>query len=166
VDQFNVSDEIKKFLLNYRYILFDTKDWDFLAEENRELKDNVFLLTSLVLMKSAYNEDMETVKAIFKLWHEKGFVTDKDKVIFFLIYVAYIRDIPLEQLKKTLEECKIEGGDIMPSLAQRLIEQGIEQGTAKKAKETARQMLNDDIPIERIIKYTGLTEKEIKELLN
>jgi predicted transposase/invertase (TIGR01784 family) len=74
--------------------------------------------------------------------------------------------LPLEQLKKTLEECKIEGGDIMPSLAQRLIEQGIEQGTANKAKETARQMLNDDIPIERIIKYTGLTEKEIKELLN
>lgn len=166
VDQFNVSDEIKEFLLNYRYILFDTRDWDFLAEENQELKDNVFLLTSLVLMKSTYNDDMETVKAIFKLWHEKGFVTDKDKVIFFLIYVAYIRDIPLEQLKKTLEECKIEGGDIMPSLAQRLIEQGIEQGTAKKAKETARQMLNDDIPIERIIKYTGLTEKEIKELLN
>jgi predicted transposase/invertase (TIGR01784 family) len=166
VDQFNVSDEIKEYLLNYRYILFDTKDWDFLAEENQELKDNVFLLTSLVLMKSAYNDDMETVKAIFKLWHEKGFVTDKDKVIFFLIYVAYIRDIPLEQLKKTLEECKIEGGDIMPSLAQRLIEQGVEQGTVKKAKETARQMLNDDFPIESIIKYTGLTEKEIKELLN
>jgi predicted transposase/invertase (TIGR01784 family) len=96
------------------------------------------------------------------------------KVIFFLIYAAYIRDIPLEQLKKTLEECKIEGGDIMPSLAQRLIEQGIEQGiekgiekgTANKAKETARQMLNDDVPIESIVKYTGLTEKEIKELLD
>ncbi len=58
----------------------------------------------------------------------------------------------------------------MPSLAQRLIEQGreqgIEQGKANKAKETARQMLNDDSPIESIVKYTGLTEKEIKELLN
>jgi predicted transposase/invertase (TIGR01784 family) len=90
-------------------------------------------------------------------------------IIFTIICLSRpfpTRRIPLEQLKKTLEECKIEGGDIMPSLAQRLIEQGIEQGTAKKAKETARQMLNDDIPIERIIKYTGLTEKEIKELLN
>ncbi|MGD2087673.1 MAG: Rpn family recombination-promoting nuclease/putative transposase [Candidatus Aminicenantes bacterium] len=166
VDQFDVSDEIKEYLLNYRYILFDTKDWDFLVEENRELKDNVFLITSLVLMKGAYNEDMETVKAIFKLWHEKGFISNKDKVLFFLIYVAYIRDIPLEQLKKTLEESKIEGGDIMPSLAQRLIEQGMERGAKKNAKEIARQMLNDDFPIERIIKYTGLTEKEIKELLN
>lgn len=166
VDQFKVSDEIKEYLLNYRYILFDTQDWDFLAEENRELKDNVYLFTSLVLMKSAYNEDMETVKAIFRLWHEKGFVTDKDKVIFFLIYVAYTRDIPLEQLKKTLEECKIEGGDIMPSLAQRLMDEGKDKWKKERSKEVAKRMLNDDFPIDRIVKYTGLTEKEIKELLN
>jgi predicted transposase/invertase (TIGR01784 family) len=174
VDQFEVSDEIKEYLLNYRYILFDTKEWDFLADENRELRDNVFLFTSLVLMKSAYNEDMETVKAIFKLWHEKGFISNKEKVIFFLIYVAYIRDVPLEQLKKTLEECKIEGGDIMPSLAQRLIEQGreqgieqgIEQGAKSKAKETALRMLSAHLSIEDIAKFTGLTEKEIKDLMN
>jgi predicted transposase/invertase (TIGR01784 family) len=54
----------------------------------------------------------------------------------------------------------------MPSLAQRLIEQGIEKGLKQKAKETARQMLNDDFPIDSIVKYTGLSEKEIKELMN
>jgi predicted transposase/invertase (TIGR01784 family) len=88
--------------------------------------------------------------------------------------VAYIRDVPLEQLKKTLEECKIEGGDIMPSLAQRLIEQGreqgieqgIEQGAKSKAKETALRMLSAHLSIEDIAKFTGLTEKEIKDLMN
>jgi len=58
----------------------------------------------------------------------------------------------------------------MPSLAQRLIDQGrdqgIEQGTKNNAKETARRMLNDDFPIESIVKYTGLTEKEVRALLN
>jgi predicted transposase/invertase (TIGR01784 family) len=173
-DQFNVNDEIKEFLLNYRYILFDTKDWNFLAEANRELKDNVFLLTAFVLMKSAYNEDMETIKAIFRLWYEKGFIKNKEKVIFFLLYVSYIRDMSLEELKKTLEESNIEGGDFMPSLAQRLIEQGIEQGidkgieqgVKKNAKETAIRMLNADFSIEDIVKFTGLTEKEVKELMN
>ncbi len=29
VNQFKVNKEIKKFLLNYRYILFDTKDWNW-----------------------------------------------------------------------------------------------------------------------------------------
>jgi predicted transposase YdaD len=158
VDQFDVSDEIKEYLLNYRYILFDTKDWDFLAEENRELRDNVFLFTSLLLMKSAYNEDMEAVKAIFKLWHEKEFISNKEKVIFFLIYVAYIRDIPLEQLGKTLEECKIEGGDMMQTLARQL---------KKEEKiETAKRMLLNDFSVEQVITVTGLTEKEVKALMN
>jgi predicted transposase/invertase (TIGR01784 family) len=158
VDQFDVSDEIKEYLLNYRYILFDTKDWDFLAEENRELRDNVFLFTSLLLMKSAYNEDMEAEKAIFKLWHEKGFISNKEKVIFFLIYVAYTRDIPLEQLGKTLEECKIEGGDMMQTLARQL---------KKEEKiETAKRMLLNDFSVEQVITVTGLTEKEVKALMN
>ena len=45
VDQFDVEDEVKEFLLDYRYFLFDAKLWDFRAEKNKELKDNVFLLT-------------------------------------------------------------------------------------------------------------------------
>jgi predicted transposase/invertase (TIGR01784 family) len=142
--------------------LFDTKDWDFLAEENRELRDNVFLFTSLVLMKSAYNEDMEAVKAIFKLWHEKGFISNKEKVIFFLIYVAYIRDIPLEQLGKTLEECKIEGGDMMQTLARQLKK----EGKKEEKIETAKRMLLNEFSVEQVITVTGLTEKEVKALMN
>ena len=162
VDQFDVSDEIKEYLLNYRYILFDTKDWDFLAEENRELRDNVFLFTSLLLMKSAYNEDMEAVKAIFKLWHEKGFISNKEKVIFFLIYISYIRDIPLEQLGKTLEECKIKGGDLMPTLGSQLKK----EGKKEEKLETAKRMLLNDFSVEQVITATGLTEKEVKALMN
>ncbi len=39
-------------------------------------------------------------------------------------------------------------------------------GERKEKFETARRMLSDDMPIERIIKYTGLTEEEIKGLVN
>jgi predicted transposase/invertase (TIGR01784 family) len=165
-DQFNVNDDIKEFLLNYRYILFDTKDWNFLAEANRELKDNVFLLTALVLLKSAYYKDMDTIKAIFELWHEKGFIKNKEKVIFFLLYVSYIRDLSLEELKKTLEESNIEGGDLMPSLAQRLMDEGKEKWKKENSKEIAKRMLDADFPIEKIVKFTNLTEKEVKELMS
>ena len=58
----------------------------------------------------------------------------------------------------------------MPSLAQRLIEQGreqgVEQGEKRNAKEVAMRMLGDDFPIATIVKYTGLTEQEVKELMN
>lgn len=43
---------------------------------------------------------------------------------------------------------------------------GAKKGERKEKLETARRMLNDDMPIERIIKYTGLTEEEIKGLVN
>ena len=54
----------------------------------------------------------------------------------------------------------------MPSLAQRLMDEGKEKGIKEEKRETARRMLNDDFPIESIVKYTGLTEKEVKELMN
>ena len=41
-----------------------------------------------------------------------------------------------------------------------------EEGKEEKAKETAKRMLEDGLPIETIAKYTGLTEKEVKELMN
>lgn len=39
-----------------------------------------------------------------------------------------------------------------------------EEGEKQKAKETARKMLEDNVPIENIVKYTGLSEEEIKAL--
>jgi hypothetical protein len=53
-EQFDVDDEVKPFLLDYRYVLFDTNPWDFRDDSNKELKENVFLFTSMVLMKAAY----------------------------------------------------------------------------------------------------------------
>ncbi len=40
--------------------------------------------------------------------------------------------------------------------------EGIKEGKL----ETAKRMLLDDISIEKVIKYTGLTEKEVKALMN
>ena len=35
-------------------------------------------------------------------------------------------------------------------------------GKKEEKKETAKRMLHDNVSIENIIKYTGLTEKEVK----
>ena len=61
-----------------------------------------------------------------------------------------------------LDENKIDGGDIMQTLAQQLKR----EGKKEEKLETARRMLLDDFPIEKVIKYTGLTEKEVKALMN
>lgn len=43
-------------------------------------------------------------------------------------------------------------------------ERGIERGEMKKAIETAKEMLSDGEPIEKIIKYTKLTPEKVEEL--
>jgi predicted transposase/invertase (TIGR01784 family) len=57
-----------------------------------------------------------------------------------------------------LEEGRQEG-------RQEGMEVGKEQGKEEKAIETAKNMLEDDLPIETIAKYTGLTENEINDLM-
>ncbi len=106
--------------------------------------------------------------------------------MFFLTYISETKDIEPNEVQEMLEKVRIEGGDFMPTLAQRLrdegrqegrtegIKEGIKEGRTEGIKEgikegkleTARRMLHDDFPIESIIKYTGLTEKEIKALMN
>ncbi len=53
------------------------------------------------------------------------------------------------------KEGKIEG-----------IQEGIEKGEVKKAEKVAKEMLKENEPINKIIKYTGLTEEEINNMKN
>ena len=82
--------------------------------------------------------------------------------LFFMGYIAHTHKIKMVQLNQMLEESKIEGGDLMQTLAQQLKREGKKEGI----KETAKRMLLDNISIEKVIKYTGLTEKEVKALIN
>jgi predicted transposase/invertase (TIGR01784 family) len=164
IDQFDVDDEVKEYLLNYGYILFDTGQWDFRDEKNEELKKNVFLLTAMALMKSAYRDDNETIEQIFKFWHEKGFTEDIENVIFFLTYISGTKELEPEQLKKMLEKSKIEGGEIMATLAQRWLEQGEKIGLEKGKFETARELIKRGVDINIIAEATGIPREEIEKL--
>ena len=47
---------------------------------------------------------------------------------------------------------------------QEAYEDGLEQGSQQKAIETAKNMLKDNLDIQTILKYTGLSIEEIKSL--
>jgi len=172
VDQFEVEDEVKEFLLNYRYFLFDAKPWDFRTERNKELKDNVFLLTALALMKYAYTDETEGIEEIFRFWYEKGFTEDIEDVVFFLIYISDTKNISRDQLKKMLEDSKIEGGGIMQTLGDRMRKEGIEigekigieEGKEEGKIETARTLIKRGIDMNIIAEATGFPKRKIEKL--
>jgi len=118
-------------------------------------------------MKSAFNEDFESIREIFKFWHESGFIRERENMLFFLAYLSETKDIDPGKLKKILEESKINGGDIMPTLAQRLRDEGKEkwmnEGRNEGKLETARRLLREDFTIEQIVKFTGLSEEQLKK---
>ncbi|MCC8399686.1 MAG: hypothetical protein LN563_03850, partial [Rickettsia endosymbiont of Platyusa sonomae] len=54
--------------------------------------------------------------------------------------------------------------DYIVSAEQKGREEGIEKGIKEKAIVTAKEMLIDNEPMERIVKYTKLTIEEIEKL--
>jgi predicted transposase/invertase (TIGR01784 family) len=172
VDQFDVDDELKRFLLDYHYVLFDTNTWDFRDESNKELKENVFLFTAMVFMKAAYKNDTEAIIEIFNFWHERGFIENKDVVLFFLAYISHTHEISRDKLKKMLDDSKINGGEIMPTLAQQFREefmqtlgpQLIDEGKKEGKEETAKELIKRGIDLDIIEAATGLSREELEKI--
>jgi len=179
-DQFEVNKEVKEYLLNYKYVLFDTNYWDLEDKRNEKLKDNVNLMAYLFLMKNAFNKSMDALKRLIKFWIKRGLEEDTDLIISSLNYIVSTQNIDPEKIIEILEESEIQGGDIMQSLAQRWVEQGfeqgieegiekgiekgIEQGIEKGKMQTAKKLLKKGIDIEIIAESTGFSKKEIKKL--
>jgi predicted transposase/invertase (TIGR01784 family) len=142
IEQFAVVEELKPFLLNFTYVLFDTNAWNWQDESSHPLRENVFLLSAMLLMKAAFQKDLELIRQVFRLWHEMGFTQEKERITFLLIYVTATQDIPAAQLEKMLEESKLKGEEIMPTLAQRWREEGMQQ--ALMMQLSTRFQLNED----------------------
>ena len=80
---------------------------------------------------------------------------------FHYILTVDPREDTLEKLQKNADPKTKE--KIM-SAAQRLIQQGMQQGEQNKALGIARTMLQEQEPKEKVVKFTGLTPKQIEKL--
>ncbi len=141
-------------------IISPANDWDFSDESNSKLKENVFLFSSMVLMKAAFKNDMETVREILKFWHEKGFTGNKEILMFFLVYIAKTQEINLDKFNEMLEEIKIDGGDIMQTLAKKIEKKGKKEGKL----ETARELIKRGVDINLVADVTGFPREELEKL--
>lgn len=122
----------------------------------------------------------ETIIALDQLEkQEKG-------IEYFETFIRYImnarKDLELKTVYEIVKEISFERSELIMTIAEKLIKEGIEKGIEKgmekgmekgiekgmeKGKlEVARNLLDLGLKIDKIIKATGLTEEEIKKLLN
>ena len=116
-------------------------------------------LTSITIegLKKELGDDLMEKETKEKLEEEVSKYSSDDEVI--ALYSAYSRE-ELERntlIKEAKEEATKQG-------LEQGLKQGLTQGRKDKTLEIAQEMLNDDIETDKIIKYTGLTKKEIENL--
>ena len=153
IDQFYVPDEIKKFIPRYDYLLFDTSKWD---ENNQSIKKNIFLITSLLLLKNIFNLELSSIDKIFELWSKMEYTIDIDLIVLELYYVSNNINVSIDELEKRIENAHLDKEKIMPTLAERMKKIG-EQETILATKQS-------DLIRLLSLKY-GLTESE-KRFIN
>jgi predicted transposase YdaD len=135
--QFDADDDVTGFLLDYRYVLFDTRERSFFHKFNKKLIPNTFFLNALILWDEAFQIGSDMFYEIIELWRGKALVDDKERLAFLILYI-------LEMINAGPED--------------------LTQAWNKEKLETARNLLKLGIDIDKIAKATGLKKAELKKL--
>ena len=154
-EYFEVPETIKKYLLDFEVIVFDTNEHS--DEKIMQCSGNLYLVAGLLAMKHIF-KDLKEMKKIF----EVVFELEKDKQYAVFNYIVMAKDIKEEDLIEVLKE----GGEIMPSLAERWLKQGFEQGLEAGIQQGIQQGLileAQDMVLSAIEVKLGYVPKNIEK---
>ncbi len=162
---FNAPGCLEEYIPDFNYRLYDISH---IPDE--EIKGTVLLRVLFMTLKYIFTPGLnyKLREEILPLFHE---LKDKKKRTEYLeVLLRYLtrsaRGLREKDLDESVTKLFEEGGDLMQTIASKWKIEGKIEGKKEEKLETARRMLMDDISIEMVIKYTGLTEKEVKALMN
>jgi predicted transposase/invertase (TIGR01784 family) len=105
---------------------------------------------------------------LFRECFKRGY--SKDQIRGLVKFIDWVINLPTKYQDKLYHEIiKLEEETKMPYLPtweRTAKKEGKKEGKKEQALKTAKKMLEDDFSIENIMKYTGLSQKEIKALMN
>ena len=120
-DYFDVSDDLEKYLLNFKMLLFDTA-----TMENNEIKksvDNLFLASVLLVMKNIHKK-ADDMKEVF----EHILNLDDERVLLLWRYIITKKDMTEEKFDEIMVDLQ---GEPMKSIAEIWQERGRKEGELK-----------------------------------
>ena len=157
-DYFEITDDLKKYLLSFEMVVFDTDK--VTNDEIRENINNLFVVSAILMMKNIFN-DINQIKPILKDIIE---LSDDRKIIFFE-YFATKKQLTEKSFNKLITELK---GEEMPSLAKMWRDEGLEIGR-EIGKEIGEkrgrlQELQDTIKMGFEAKFSQLSHKLLLQI--
>ena len=162
--QFDVDDSIQDYLLNFRYVLFNTKNWNLSDEEREEIDRNLFLMSALSVLKHAFSKGNESVLPLFRIWTETGSASDKEEFLYIINYIIDTKKLSKKEMNELIMQSKIDGGETMATWLEKEIEEKLNQGRQEGLREAALRMLKKGVDIKTIAECTDLSKEEIKKL--
>lgn len=116
-----------------------------------ELQKEIDIVVNLIK-----NENQQEI-SLFINWLRYIFTDDDENLIENFLEAKEVKSMfaaALKKYKKELIDLGIEKG----------LKKGIQKGARQKAFETAAALLKEQIPLEKIVRITGLSGKDIKSM--
>ena len=116
-------------------------------------------------LKSIYAEDSaEFIRAVKIAFTMEDLIQGARGIDYLEALIRYVmnarQDIEFNDIYGAVKEISLEGSELIMTIAEQLIKEGMEKGMEKVAK----QMFSDGEDINKIIKYTGLSREDIERL--
>ena len=162
-------DNIKKYIPNFEYLLFDLSEIN--KQSTKLISETMIIIKALSRTRYASRAEAEEILIEAVELIEKA--EEKDQVTYYVSacirYMLSVRnDISEKEMKQIAEQISVEGGELVMSVAERLRQEGIEEGREKAREEenkiTAKTMIVEGEPMDKIIRYSRLTKEEIDKI--
>ena len=168
--QMEVPAPLKEYLPNFRYILFDTNNWDIQQESIGTLKHNVLLYTSLLLLKNSHNPDIKSIETVFSLWQKHGLFEDASVIMYLLYYITETKETDVEDIKRIITSYSHKNENIMETLAQKLRQEGRQEGMQKGIQQSKKEDIVNvfvklHMPIEQITSLLNVSKETVIQAL-
>lgn len=160
---------IEKFLPKFDYLLMDLSKYSI--EEVKQFYQSLALQMSLLILKYIFKKN-ELKTHFFRIFEKLPELLSHDEgrnlYASILTYLFYGSDLETNYVIDAFQQISDEGGEIAMSTAEKLIQQGKQEGRQegilKSKQEVAQKMIREGFADDVIIRITGLKREEIDKL--
>lgn len=158
---FKTPGPLQVFIPDFKFLLVDISH-----EPDENIKGEPLLQILLKTLKYIFKPDIKNkLPEIIQLFEKiKNKNTALDYLAALITYLVNAAgNLDNEEIEVTVSKVFSEGGEIMTTIAEKLINQGIDQGIDKGKWDVVMNMLRESFSIDTISKITGFTARQIKE---